>query len=65
MTRRCETCQWWTTASIARGFGSCKAAPPSVDRGETVWPSTDADDWCGTWRISEALAGGRDRRVRA
>ncbi len=58
--KTCGTCRWWDD-------GACSVNPPIVvvsssfvDREgetgfthETVWPQTEAGDWCGRWEKSE------------
>jgi hypothetical protein len=58
----CEHCVWWC-GSVKNGVnasgpfrtevaGECRALPPSPDpdTGAAIWPTTDADDWCGAHR---------------
>lgn len=64
--RACERCEWWQKVpdlppEVERG--ECRAAPPAVlPMEDGVWPRTSPDDWCGMFRLREALAGGYDRR---
>lgn len=52
--RACASCEWWIPAHEAASFGTCRAHPPAVDDRQSVWPATDADEWCGAFRMSEA-----------
>lgn len=62
--RACSLCQWWVTTYQPATIGTCRAHPPAVNGGAPAWPATDADMWCGAFRISELLAGHQDRRLR-
>lgn len=53
--RKCSNCMWWTYQ--AERWGVCRGAPPqlSLVNGAfgTLWPETDAFDWCGSFRMKE------------
>lgn len=54
--RACSNCNWWRPAfDNGADIGTCRAHPPAVDQGATVWPATDADEWCGAFRASEVF----------
>lgn len=58
-TRKCSNCMWWTGKVVGKVAysGNCKASPPTPvydgDRPTTVWPRTQHDDWCGSFRMRE------------
>ena len=55
-TRKCSNCMWWVSgiegiaifAPNGSPLGICRGAAPSPS-----WPSTTADDWCGSFRMKE------------
>jgi hypothetical protein len=54
---RCDTCRYWDKARSERDrlLGKCRRAPPGMGpHGNTLWPNTSSNDWCGSW--SEVLA---------
>ena len=62
---KCRECKWWCGANRSNDFpsmGDCRVgAPRVVQMGDTsvgleydtVWPRTDASDWCAKWEKSE------------
>lgn len=49
---RCKQCLYWNSYNQKDGY--CQRFPPSAHatrgwevRGQTVWPRTEALDWCG------------------
>ena len=47
MKPRCGTCAFWCEVRAAKGDGECRKNPPSG--GDTKWPETERDEWCGAW----------------
>jgi len=53
----CYTCRYWNALGPAYwlkptelGNSECRRFPPILDtEGNTVWPETAHDDWCGEW----------------
>jgi len=62
--RACKTCQWWRPIPASGPNGECRAAPPAVDQGTSVWPTTGATDWCGAHQVRADLVGGDVRSPR-
>lgn len=65
--RSCETCEWWDRfLGSSAEYGLCRGGPPTVmDNGSQArWPVTAFGAWCGTFRLREALCGGKDSRDR-
>lgn len=62
MTRACNTCAWWPPIDpdaklrpvLNPGWGICKEGPHPIAKAP--------EDWCGRWRLKEALCGGHDVR---
>lgn len=59
---RCADCQWWDRANAwgeSKSKAACRVRAPSIraDRMacdvSAVWPSTNADDWCGQFSLRE------------
>lgn len=66
---KCKECKWWSgnrKTDECLTYGDCRLKSPHVvQMGEistglehdTVWPRTDAWDWCGEWEhISEPVS---------
>jgi|GEM_PF-609111 len=49
MTTTCQTCRFWNDCLYGRGGCRRYAPRPFVDgeKGMTLWPFTESDDWCG------------------
>ena len=50
--RRCDGCHYWqrvgTRVKADKPYGDCRLNPPVLDfEGDSVWPTTEDDDWCG------------------
>jgi hypothetical protein len=59
MTRACGNCQWWVESKDRdlKGLGRCRGGPPTTSRsGLGDWPVTGIAEWCGAFRMAEALA---------
>lgn len=53
MNEKCDNCLWWrknSPQSVRRG--RCHFMPPSPMsfNCSVVWPETDKDDFCGSWK---------------
>lgn len=63
---RCRDCKWWHDTSRVDDYpemGDCRINSPQLvqvgdlSRGiefDTVWPRTDARDWCACWTDKES-----------
>jgi hypothetical protein len=59
---KCETCRFWDQKRRSQStpkLAPCRRMPPRVSNaGATIWPETNATDWCGkhattpTWMMS-------------
>ena len=51
---RCSECRYWSriaATNTATDFGECRRRPPRVlDSGESRFPETWHDIWCGKWK---------------
>lgn len=47
----CENCRFWERddTDAMRRIGR----PLIDDRGNTIWPETTSDDWCGEFQLKE------------
>ena len=46
----CETCAFWIAVPHRGGGKCCRYAPrPDAPKGDTQWPRTAPEDWCGEW----------------
>ena len=64
MNESCAGCRYWflirpsgeTSSDWAGRFGKCRRGSPvlvaedSIPPDLAVWPTTQAEDWCGEWR---------------
>lgn len=55
MTDTCETCRFWAGTTHGNQLrADCRAHPPAFTTvRNTVWPMTQADDWCGEHQSKE------------
>lgn len=45
---KCENCRFWKRYFAEDSDGICRIRRPLIDdRGNTIWPETREDDWCG------------------
>lgn len=55
---RCRACRWWRRQGDA-SFGECRGGPPSaaLEGAEqvTLWPLTEATDYCGSFDKAKIL----------
>lgn len=51
---RCEDCYYWdasTTSIVDEDKSPCRINPPiPLISGDSVWPFTESNEWCGKWR---------------
>lgn len=53
---QCASCTHWLPRED-RQFGKCRRYPPAVlSRVESTFPDTRAENWCGEWQQSAAVA---------
>lgn len=49
----CHRCVFWTGfADYVEPIGQCRRHSPIRQGGRSVWPITDATDWCGDFQLS-------------
>lgn len=59
MQTYCASCTWWDKSDDEALDGKCRRRSP-LDTGgmmsnvETVWPSTNRDDWCGDYQSARS-----------
>lgn len=57
---RCYDCRFWAGTSdkllqlANNAYGRCRRFPPVVVQGGQAQPTTQAEDGCGEWRLSDA-----------
>lgn len=50
----CSQCAWWNEYLDEPKVGECQRFPPQlVTADQSLWPVTEADDWCGEWEAEE------------
>ena len=57
----CAICRYWDESDEEALDGKCRRHSPIVTGGmmssvETVWPTTNRDDWCGEYRAHQQEA---------
>jgi hypothetical protein len=66
MSEKCETCRYFSPASLAQAqcrknaptvvsFSVQTAAGPGIAV-QGAWPTTKSDDWCGEWQAKRMTA---------
>lgn len=51
---KCANCRFWDRHPYDVSFGSCRIFRPMVhDSGNTSWPETHDEDWCGEFQSKE------------
>ena len=59
MKRSCATCMFFDGdhGGTLMGEGLCRGVPPTVlpgdEKCQTIWPTVNKDDWCGTWQAAD------------
>ncbi len=48
----CASCRFWWDGPQG-DTGTCRAQPPQIDQGTTVWSETSKTDWCGSWELRD------------
>lgn len=58
---KCNDCKYWKQNYVKRKpHGECRYNPPVVivnDTNATVFPRTNADDWCGRFKARDIQEG--------
>lgn len=48
--RTCSDCRYWSRLWGGTTTGLCRISPPVITAiGNSSWPQTQDDDWCGRW----------------
>lgn len=45
----CRGCQWFSNPGSL--VGKCRLSPPNPDKEDYGWPTMEASEGCGSWRM--------------
>lgn len=59
----CTDCKFWAGTTHGNQFSAeCRAHPPAYTTVKnTVWPHTQAGDWCGEFQPKDNTSVGREQ----
>lgn len=61
----CKTCRWWDPYQNNPKGGLCRVrSPQHYPEVGSGWPSSNQDDWCGSYKETDSLSLARKAKLR-